>query len=131
MQFTFNRYNRSKLGVFFMEFAYEMHLLRCTRVWCIGPLVHLLYWCIICEINQFFSMKCSTKCVPWNMFCKVFHKMCSTKYVLQNMFCKICSAKCVREMCSGKCSTKCVPQNVTQNVFQEMCSMKCSTKCVL
>ena len=93
-------------------------------------------------------MKCSTKCVPWNMFCEVFHKMCSTKYVLQNMFCKMCSWNVFWEvfhkMCFTKCSTKCVPWRVPQNVFCQMCSTKsvlqsvlwnvfhkmCSAKCV-
>ena len=32
-----------------------MYLVGCTRVWCIGALVHLVHGCIICEINQFLS----------------------------------------------------------------------------
>ena len=121
MQFTFNRYNRSKVGVFngicLWNAPTQVH--QSLVHWSIGAfgvLVHYL----------------------WNksiFFHEVFHKMCSMKYVLWsvpwNVFHKICSAKCACEMCSGKCSTKCVPQNVPQNVFQEMCSMKCSTKCVL
>ena len=40
-----------------MEFAYEKHLLWCTRVWCIGALVHLVHWCNICEIDSFFNRR--------------------------------------------------------------------------
>ena len=55
-----------------MEFAYEKHLLGCTRVWCIGALVHLVHWCNICEIDPFFNRGGSsgntleTECTGYN-----------------------------------------------------------------